>query len=468
MLVVGGGAAGLSAAIAAAELGADVVLCDEGAEPGGRLLAEGGHERARELTARAREAGVEVLANAPALGAFDGLVPIWQGDTLHQVRAAPRRLRDRHDRAAAGVPRQRPPRRDAVRRRPPAGRALRGSRPARARSSRPSATAASRPPLALTTPGSSWPRVADLRSNGGTSAALNELMRRGVRPLRGMTVLEARGSSHVQGAVVGTPGAEDGEGEHAFGCDLLVVSGGSAPATSLLTQAGGSHRLRPRARRLRARRTLPDGVFAAGEVAGAGALEDARALGRDGRRWRPPAPDASLRCAAKPAHSRTPATADGHGALASAAAPTSPCRRPVTSQRKGKCFACLCEDVTAKDIHLSVEEGYDSIELSKRYTTTTMGPCQGRMCQLPAVRLMAEETGQSLEEVGTTTARPPWHAVPMGALAGPPLRAGQALVDPRAPPRARRQRHVGGRLAPRLRLRRPAAPRRWRCTRRPA
>ena len=43
------------------------------------------------------------------------------------------------------------------------------------------------------------------------------------------------------------------------------------------------------------------------------------------------------------------------------------------------------------------------------------------MCQLPAVRLMAEETGQSLEQVGTTTARPPWHAVPMGALAGRPF-----------------------------------------------
>ena len=77
--------------------------------------------------------------------------------------------------------------------------------------------------------------------------------------------------------------------------------------------------------------------------------------------------------------------------------------------------------MTAKDIRLSVEEGYDSIELSKRYTTTTMGPCQGRMCRLPAVRLMAKETGQSLEDIGTTTARPPWVSVPMGALAGRPF-----------------------------------------------
>ena len=88
VLVIGGGVAGLSAAIRAADLGADVVLCDEDVEPGGALLAEGGHERARRLAHRAAAAGVEILTRAPALGFFDGLVPVWQGDTLHQVRAA--------------------------------------------------------------------------------------------------------------------------------------------------------------------------------------------------------------------------------------------------------------------------------------------------------------------------------------------------------------------------------------------
>src|ERR687897_3632250 len=50
-----------------------------------------------------------------------------------------------------------------------------------------------------------------------------------------------------------------------------------------------------------------------------------------------------------------------------------------------------------------------------------MRPCQGRMGEPPAVRLMSRETGQDLEQVGTTTARPPWHAVPMGVLAGRPF-----------------------------------------------
>jgi sarcosine oxidase subunit alpha len=81
----------------------------------------------------------------------------------------------------------------------------------------------------------------------------------------------------------------------------------------------------------------------------------------------------------------------------------------------------LCEDVSAKDIRRSIDEGYDSIELCKRFTTVTMGPCQGRMCQLPSIRLMASQTGQGLAQVGTTTARPPWSTVPLAALAGRPF-----------------------------------------------
>jgi sarcosine oxidase subunit alpha len=408
VLVVGGGAAGLAAAAAAAELGADVVLADEGPEPGGRLLAEGGHDYARELSERPRRAGVEVLTGASALGAFDGLVPVWQGDTLHQVRAA------RHVYATGAI--EQPllfPGNDLP------GVMLSGGarRLVSLYAVEPGtravvATVCDRgleAGLALLEAGVEVVCVADLRRNGLTPPA-QALMRRGAQVLRGATVLEARGRGQVQSVVLGAAGHE-----LVAACDLLVVSGGSAPATSLLSQAG-AQTYYDREQGFFALASLPDGVYAAGEVAGHGELEAAERSGAV--------------AGAQAAHSLGLGDADSRGRAASgeerlrrrSAWPGEVAVPPaVTSGRDGKCFACLCEDVTAKDIHLSVMEGYDSIELSKRYTTTTMGPCQGRMCQLPAIRLMAEETGQSLEEIGTTTARPPWQAVPMGALAGRPF-----------------------------------------------
>ena len=44
----------------------------------------------------------------------------------------------------------------------------------------------------------------------------------------------------------------------------------------------------------------------------------------------------------------------------------------------------------------TIDEGFDSLELLKRYTTVTMGPCQGRMCQLATIRQMAEDTGATV------------------------------------------------------------------------
>jgi sarcosine oxidase subunit alpha len=81
-------------------------------------------------------------------------------------------------------------------------------------------------------------------------------------------------------------------------------------------------------------------------------------------------------------------------------------------------FVCLCEDVTRKDIKQSIDEGYDSMELLKRYSTVSMGPCQGKMCNVAAMHLCAHYNQQSIAETGTTTSRPPVRPVTMGVLAG--------------------------------------------------
>ncbi len=78
----------------------------------------------------------------------------------------------------------------------------------------------------------------------------------------------------------------------------------------------------------------------------------------------------------------------------------------------------FCADVTSKDIIAAVREGYDSIELAKRYTTATMGPTQGKLEVVNAVAIVAEVTGKTIAETGTTTWRPPYAPVTLGALAG--------------------------------------------------
>ena len=384
VLVIGGGIAGVSAAKAAAAQGADVVLVDEGPAPIEPV------------------SGVEILARASALGYFDGIVPVWQGDTLHQIRA-------RSHVFATGTIEQ--PLVFAGNDLPGvmlSGGALRltqlyavspGTRAVLATTSDRGLEAAPK----LADAGVQIVAVADLREN--RTAAVQQLGARGIEVLIGHQILEARGRTAVQAAVVGPIGVEGASVERTFECDLVVVSGGFAPATSLILQAG-ARAAYDADRGHFALTEMPPNVFAAGEVAG---FEDADAVARSGEL-------AGLKAAGGDPVDQANDGSEPTPERSPVAVPP-----PVAGAGHGKCFACLCEDVTAKDIKLSVEEGYDSIELSKRYTTVTMGPCQGRMCQLPAIRLMAKETGQSLEQVGTTTARPPWVSVPMGILAGRPF-----------------------------------------------
>jgi sarcosine oxidase subunit alpha len=408
VLVVGGGIAGLQAAIAAAELGADTVLADEGPAPGGQqLLDPAGTAVASELVGRARAAGVEILTGAPALGYFDGLVAVWQQDTMHQIRA-------RRHVFATGTIEQ--PLVFAGNDLPGvmlAGGARRlaalyavspGRRALVATTSDRGLDAA----VALRDAGVQIVAVADLRPQ--PSARAQELRRGGVPVFSGHTVIEAGGRKAVSEALIAPVHGGD---EHRFDCDLVVVSGGAIPATSLLLQAGAQSAYDATRGHFALTSELPEGIYAAGEVAGADSDESAAISGELAGRE---AADALGHGSEESTARVTELRAQRQGAPADeiALAP------PVSGSGRGKCFACLCEDVTSKDIHLSIEEGYDSIELSKRYTTVTMGPCQGRMCQLPAVRLMANETGQSLAQVGTTTARPPWVSVPMGILAGRP------------------------------------------------
>ena len=93
----------------------------------------------------------------------------------------------------------------------------------------------------------------------------------------------------------------------------------------------------------------------------------------------------------------------------------------------GKAFVDFQNDVTASDIKLAVREGYHSVEHVKRYTTTGMATDQGKTSNINALAILAEQLGEAIPEVGTTTFRMPYTPTSMGMIAG---RAIGGLFDP--------------------------------------
>ena len=122
------------------------------------------------------------------------------------------------------------------------------------------------------------------------------------------------------------------------------------------------------------------------------------------------------------------------------------------AHRKGKRFVDLQADVTDRDIRLAVHEGYRSVEHVKRYTTLGMGTDQGKTSGTLGYALIAENCGGTIAEGGTTSFRPPYVPITLGALAGTAWRAPfprePAHADARMAPSRRRRDDAVGPLAP--------------------
>ena len=289
VLVIGGGIAGLSAATRAAELGADVVLCDEDAVLGGRSSPKAATSGPDGSSSARRDAGVELLTGAAALGFFDGLVPVWQGSMLHQVRAGEHIVATGAlqqplvfpDNDLPGVMLSGGARRLAALYAVKPGRA-RGRRHGRRSRARRRARAAGRRRRR-----GRGRRPARRRRHGGGAPRGRRHPRADRRHRRPGARAQGRRAGGQLARVDARGRARDG-GE-TLACDLLAVSGGSAPA--LLAAAAG-RRAGP-ATTIRASREpslpteLPAGVRAAGAVAGHAAGAEAAERSAPAPRARP-------------------------------------------------------------------------------------------------------------------------------------------------------------------------------------
>lgn len=417
--VVGGGPAGMSAALAAAQAGTQVLLVDENRALGGHLRfgSDDDHEQAAGMANDVfSHPAIEVLLDATVLSIYEqNLLSAVRSEAdagvLYKIRAGAvvfatgayeqPLVFDNNDLPGImlGSAVCRLIRLYGVR---PGGRAV-------------VATANDEGwevAHELLNAGLELAAVADSRESLPNSAAATAVASAGVPVLLGHTVLSASGGPAIR-AVELAPVNESGRVQAAMAqrvsCDLLAVSYAWSPAIGLPLQAGAQAVYDAFAGELRAE-ALPESLFIAGRAAGAHGLAGQRADGADaGRR--------AAAYATGALDSATDGTAaTGPGDLRPLRVARSSGLVQVTG--KGKQFVCFCEDVTARDIKTAVDEGYDSMELLKRYSTVSMGPCQGKMCSHNAMVLCARHTGQSVAETGATTARPPMMPVELGALAG--------------------------------------------------
>ncbi|HUH92179.1 MAG TPA: sarcosine oxidase subunit alpha family protein [Casimicrobiaceae bacterium] len=438
VLVIGGGPAGLAAAHAAARRGARVIVCQQSARfavrragsdlAGDARAAQRIDDKLAELRANPN---VTLLARTAAFGYYDG-----------NLVAAVERLTDHVAAAPAHLPRQRLwmirakavvlatgaiERGIAYASNDLPGTFLAGA--VLAYTDRYAVRLGNRA-VVFTTHDLGYPAALALHRAGMAIEAIvdvrpearleGEWPRRaraaGLRLLPDSAVVKAHGGRRVAGVEVRSRGSEKTQ---SLPCDVVAVSGGYSPAVHLYSQARG---------RLRYDETLaafvPDAspmpIFTAGALQGsfdcAAAIAEGEAAGAAAadRAARP------MGWTRGPAPSEGPPSAGTQDAASKTPAPLAVQATWAThaDRRGAKSFVDLQEDVSVRDISIANREGYRSVEHLKRYTTLGMGTDQGKTSNVIGLALMSEALGVAIPAVGTTTFRPPYTPVTLGALPG--------------------------------------------------
>lgn len=426
VLVAGGGPAGLAAALAAARAGARVILADERAALGGGLRCERTEIDAAPaldwVEAVQRELGslprVYALSRTTVFGCYD-----------HNLYTLVERVADHMQQPPAHLPRQRL---WWVRARQVVLATGAIERPlVFADNDRPGVMLASAARHYINEyavrPGM---RAAIFTSNDSAYATAREFVRAGIEVAavvdtreRGPSAESLNGidaevlNGHAVAAAEGAPlravqvGKLNAAGDGYVGalqridCDLLCVSGGWTPAVHLFSQARG---------RLDWRGDIAAFVPASPSPAQhcAGACRGSFTL------------HACLEEGVRTGEAAARAAGFSTQQVLSIPACAPECAEPMQAQwqvplagKQGKRFVDIQNDVTIDDVALALREGYDNVEHLKRYTTLGMGTDQGRIGNVNGLAILAAMTGADIAATGTTTFRPPYTPVTMGALA---------------------------------------------------
>ena len=408
LLIIGAGPAGLMAALTAGRAGTDVILADEDFALGGRLNSEtltigdqsGAAWAAQAMTELRSLPNVRIMPRTTVIGAFD-----------HGIYGAVERVSDHMHTPDAGKPRQILWRLYAKQTILAAGAIERPI--AFENNDRPGIMLAS----ALRTYANRFAVTADKRvaiftnnDDGHRTAA--DLHAKGVKI---SAVVDVRPDAPrsmdyevLQGEVVDTKGrlgltfaeVKQADGNmRTLECGALGMSGGWNPNVHMTCHQRGRPVWNADIAAFVPGADLPAGMVVAGAANGdlstAGALRGGaaaakQALGLKGRLPKMPETEDA------PINLKPFWYVEG-------------CSRAWLDQQN---------DVTVKDVKLSHQEGFRSVEHLKRYTTLGMATDQGKTSNMGGLAIMAELAGKTIPEVGTTIFRPPYTPTAIGVLGG--------------------------------------------------
>ncbi len=403
VLVIGAGPSGLAAALSAADSGARVMLVDENARAGGSAAWSGALQgEVTALTSRvAQNPRIETLLSTYAAGCYaDRWVALIEPQRMTKVRAGAIVF-------ATGVIEQ-----PTIFRHNDLPGVMLGS--AAQRLLHRYAIAPGRRVAILTANHEGYDLARALRAHDVGVAALLDLRAGSVGDAREFAGCRCESRVIPEEAIAGRDGAvralryrhvpadSSAPRTEKIDCDAVLSSVGFSPAIQLLMQAGAASAY-DTALQQHLPTVLPPGVFATGRLNGVYEFAARKQDGRDVGAAAAQFARAGVRAEHRVNREHTRQVSHPY---------------PVFTHPRARDFVDLDEDIQVKDLLHSGQEGFDSPELMKRFSTLGMGPSQGKHSNLNGARVLARARGHSIAETPLTTQRPFFHPVPLKHLAG--------------------------------------------------
>ncbi len=231
----------------------------------------------------------------------------------------------------------------------------------------------------------------------------------------GKGIAKVKGGKRVTGVALC---AQAGEGAvlEEIDCDCVAMSGGWSPVVHLWSHCGGKLTwdpdqvmFRPDPERAPTGQNGQPFVITAGTANGN--LFTAEVVG-DG--W------AAGRAAAKAAgHTKAGAHApQGEDAAEGPISPVWLMPQGAGYALRSKAWLDFQNDVKVSDVQLAAQEGFESVEHAKRYTTLGMATDQGKLSNINGLAILSQSLNADIPNVGTTTFRPPYTPISMASIAG--------------------------------------------------